>query len=93
MVYGDHDLSFKRLNSQLCKECEELCSSAPGHRLLEAAEVWQSDDGHSLGVMAATAAHSGRTLRELAGDQPLPSVLVSSTSPLCRAIRSHATIQ
>ena len=82
MVFGEHDLDFKRLNSQLCKECEEMGRTA-GVQLFRAADGWDLDAPvDPSDVMAATAASSGKTLRQLAGDAALPA---GSPLPLSRA--------
>ena len=78
MVHGEHDLHFKRLNSQLCMECEEMSGFAKGRQLSEATGGWQfSAVPGPADVMTATAASSGRTLRQLAGSESQPKVLAS----------------
>lgn len=74
IVFSEHDSNFKQLNSQLCKECEQLSSSLGVRMFQTAAEGWQLDvSPQPFDVMGLTAASSGRTLRHLAGDAQLPA--------------------
>lgn len=71
-VWGEHDNNFKALNSQLLRECAEFDWTSPeaAHTLVGAAAADSADD--SLldldDVMAASAASSGKTLKQLAAD-------------------------
>eukprot|EP00887_Chlorella_sp_A99_P007061 scaffold2.g7061.t1 len=74
MVHGEHDNAFKELNSQLRRECAQLdWKSAPAsHPLAGPGPAYEGLLRYELPIqrqdaMAATAASSGQTLRELAG--------------------------
>ena len=65
MVYGEHDNKFKTLNSQIRNHVESQTRSV-GQQMWEAAKGWDLDtpeEGQT--VMSATAASSGKTLRQV----------------------------
>lgn len=96
MVYSDHDIHFKTLNSQLLKECAALGGGRDPGAGLGAAEYYGGPElsteqaaallaSEQQRVMAETAAQSGRRLRDLAGDGGLGSGGYTESDPATAA--------
>eukprot|EP01023_Acetabularia_acetabulum_P022416 TRINITY_DN2205_c0_g1_i3.p1 TRINITY_DN2205_c0_g1~~TRINITY_DN2205_c0_g1_i3.p1 ORF type:complete len:359 (-),score=57.07 TRINITY_DN2205_c0_g1_i3:328-1404(-) len=74
MVWGDHDINFKKLNSQLLKEVAEFEASTVGQKLngSDSAQNFSHLEQYTMSsqqmLMNNTAQFSGQTLAALSGD-------------------------